>query len=312
MKLGKPFFYCCLAGCLALAAVPAWHIAKLVFTEDQYSHIAVTPFLIGYVLYTRRQALKPKTCQRRSALFSAWILLGVGLAIRAIGWKYQASLSGNDSLSIAALSLVVFLVSGFVFRFNGIPKGTRFPLSLLLLLVPIPDLPLGWAIAALQRGSADIVSVLYSLLNIPFLREGVVFRLPQGAIEIAEECSGIRSSIALLIVSLLAGELLLRTGWKKVALTASILPLVLIKNGIRIVTLSLLGFYVNPGFLTGRLHREGGFVFFLLALFLWIPWLDFLCKSEHRKETHPEQEPSGTVRGAVFHSALTPDLKDQR
>ena len=54
-------------------------------------------------------------------------------------------------------------------------------------------------------------------------------------------------------------------------------PLSLIKNGIRIATLTLLSIYVDPSFLTGNLHRQGGFVFFFLALLILLPvflWLE--------------------------------------
>jgi hypothetical protein len=57
-------------------------------------------------------------------------------------------------------------------------------------------------------------------------------------------------------------------------------PVALIKNGIRIVTLTLLSIYVDPSFLTGSLHHKGGFVFFLLALAILAPVLLLLEKSE--------------------------------
>jgi hypothetical protein len=46
----------------------------------------------------------------------------------------------------------------------------------------------------------------------------------------------------------------------------AIIPVTVIKNGIRIVSLTLLSIHVDPGYLTGQLHREGGIAFFLLAL----------------------------------------------
>ena len=51
-------------------------------------------------------------------------------------------------------------------------------------------------------------------------------------------------------------------------------------NGIRIVTLSTLAIYADPSFLTGKLHNEGGFVFFLLALAILAPVLWLLQRSE--------------------------------
>jgi len=107
-----------------------------------------------------------------------------------------------------------------------------------------------------------------------------LFALLGVTIEIAKQCSGIRSSLALVIASLLAGYLLLRSPWRKAALALATLPLLVVKNGIRIVSLSLLSIYVDPTFLTGRLHQEGGVVFFLLALVMMAPVLLFLQRSE--------------------------------
>ena len=89
---------------------------------------------------------------------------------------------------------------------------------------------------------------------------------PTVAIEIADECSGIRSSLALVMTVLLAGHMFLTSAWKKALLALAVIPLTIVKNGIRIVSLTLLAVHVNPSFLTGQLHHEGGIVFFVLAL----------------------------------------------
>ena len=107
-----------------------------------------------------------------------------------------------------------------------------------------------------------------------------MFSLPGITIEVAKECSGIRSSLVLLITSLLAGHLYLRSAWTKTLLSVAVLPLAIVKNGIRIVTLTLLSIYIDPSFLTGQLHRGGGIVFFLLALVILAPVLWWLQRSE--------------------------------
>jgi exosortase/archaeosortase family protein len=81
-------------------------------------------------------------------------------------------------------------------------------------------------------------------------------------------------------MSLLAGHLFLRSAWTKAGLIMATLPLLIVKNGIRIVTLSLLSIYADPGFLTGSLHSRGGILFFLLALLLLVPLLRVLQRSE--------------------------------
>ena len=62
-------------------------------------------------------------------------------------------------------------------------------------------------------------------------------------------------------------------------------PLGLVKNGIRITTLTLLAVYVDPSFLTGNLHHDGGFVFFLLALAMLAPVLLLLEKSDRTAQS---------------------------
>jgi len=74
--------------------------------------------------------------------------------------------------------------------------------------------------------------------------------------------------------------MLLKTGWKKALLITLIIPMVLLKNGIRIVTLSLLGTHVDTSFIAGKLHHEGGLVFFLIALAILAPILFYLHNSE--------------------------------
>jgi exosortase/archaeosortase family protein len=59
-------------------------------------------------------------------------------------------------------------------------------------------------------------------------------------------------------------------------LLAAVLPVAVLKNGIRIVSLTLLAMYVDPGFLTGQLHHEGGIAFFGLALLMLLPLLAVL------------------------------------
>jgi exosortase len=152
----------------------------------------------------------------------------------------------------------------------------------LLLLVPPPEFVIDGFVEWLRSGSAAVTNVLFALSGTPVLRHGYVFVLPGVAIDIAPECSGIRSALAMLIICLLAGYLYLRTGWARTVLLVATLPMLVVKNGIRIVTLTLLAVHVDPSFLTGRLHHQGGFVFFMIGLLILWPLLLGLQKAEAR------------------------------
>jgi exosortase/archaeosortase family protein len=74
--------------------------------------------------------------------------------------------------------------------------------------------------------------------------------------------------------------MLLDSWWRRVVLVLVALPVMLFKNAVRIVTLSLLSIHVNPGIIESRLHREGGIPFFVVALVLIYPVLKMLIRSE--------------------------------
>jgi exosortase/archaeosortase family protein len=103
-------------------------------------------------------------------------------------------------------------------------------------------------------------------------------------IEVAKECSGIRSSLSLIITALLAGHFFLRTGWSRALLVLAIVPITILKNGFRIAMLSILGVYVDERILGSDLHRKGGILFFIMALVLVWGVIALLRKSEGKPE----------------------------
>jgi exosortase/archaeosortase family protein len=77
------------------------------------------------------------------------------------------------------------------------------------------------------------------------MKEGFSLFLPGVEIEVARQCSSIRSSTSLLIVGLLAGHVFLQANSRKTLLALCIVPIMIFKNAVRIVTISLLGVYVD-------------------------------------------------------------------
>jgi len=245
------------------------------------SHIVLIPFISFFLLYFERQRIFLKAAPSRSLGVVVGLL---GLILFIAAKRGPIPHLDNWRLSIEVLSVVVIWFAAFLFTY-GISafRAGSFALLFLLLMVPLPDPILNWIIHGLQEGSTDIAQFIFRITGTPVLRHGFQLALPTVTIEVAEECSSIRSSMALFITCLLAAHLYLRSGWKKWVFVLLSIPLSLIKNGIRIATLTLLSIYVNPDFLTGRLHHQGGVVFFLLALALLVPvflWFERTDKSQ--------------------------------
>ena len=263
---------------LAVFSAPLTMLIRFSFQQEHYSHIILIPLISAFLLIRERQRIFPHLETRwREGLG----LLFAGALLYSFGQRHSAAASENDQLSLAMFAVIVLWLGAFVlcYGLRAFRLGL-FPLLFLFLMVPLPDFLLNRVIVWLQTGSAEVSYAVFELVGVPIFRTGFIFSLPGVTIEVAKECSGIRSSLALLITSLLAGHLFLRSAWTKILLLLAALPLLIIKNGIRIVTLSLLSVYVDPSFLTGRLHQQGGAVFFLIALVLLAPVLRFLAKVE--------------------------------
>jgi len=242
------------------------------------SHILLIPFVTLALVYQSRGSIFSSV---RPAVPAGVGLIMVGIGLAWAGSLHRVSGSRDDSLSLMALALVVLWLGGFLLCYGRDAfRAALFPLLFLAFMIPMPSALLDRATLLLKTGSREVVSGLFTLTGTPYHREGFIFTLPSVEIEIADACSGIRSSIALLLTTLLAGHMFLKSWWKKTLLVAVVLPLAVVKNGIRIVSLCLLAMHVDPSFLTGSLHHEGGFVFFLIALALIAPVFIILHNSE--------------------------------
>jgi exosortase/archaeosortase family protein len=108
-------------------------------------------------------------------------------------------------------------------------------------------------------------------------------QLPGLTIEVAPECSGIHSWLAFVLVAILSTRVFLRSSWKMLLLVALTVPIAIFKNAVRIVLISTLSVYVDRGIIDGPLHHEGGPVFALLDLAIFVPLLVFFRKLESRR-----------------------------
>ena len=234
-------------------------LVRLCLSRDEYSHIILIPFVSAFLIYRNRQKI----------FISQAFDVGVGLplVIIGIGLHILALVSGTQSPLFAVTAVLLFVLGSFAACYGRRAfLAAMFPLLFLVFMLPLPNATMDQVILFLQRGSAALSEVFYRIMGIPVLRQGFTFVLPGVTIEIAKECSGIHSSIALLITTVLAAHLFLRSNWRRGLLCLAVVPIAIVKNGIRIVTLSTLAAYVNPIFLTGPSHHQGGVIFFAMGV----------------------------------------------
>ncbi len=252
---------------LALVFEPLRDLINSARRGEYYSHIVLIPLVTGYLIYQERKGIFEAPAP---SLGLGGMLVTAGLGFYLMGFSVAVRLSENDVVALWTFSALVFWIGGFILLYGWKTfRKNFFPFLFLIFTVPIPDAVLQRIIYTLQVASTEVTEAIFYLSRVPYLREGFVFHLPGVSVEVAEVCSGIRSSLALFITSVLAGHFFLDKFWKKVVLAVIVFPVTIFKNGLRIITLSLLGAYVDPGFLgRGILHTSGGMIFFLPALVL--------------------------------------------
>lgn len=270
-----------LAGLFAVGVLLCVLFANHLYSLIQYasenslhSHVLLVPFISGYLIYLQRNAL-PKI--DRSSAACGTLMLVIGAAAFGFAQRMQPNLSPGDFLSWIAFSFVTFLISSAFFFLGRIwMSAVCFPIAFLYFLVPLPEAAVHSLETMLKLGSAEAASLFFGMSGIPVLRDGVVFQLPGITLEVAQECSGIRSSYVLFVTSVIASYLLLKSPWRRAVLLAVVIPLAILRNGFRILVLGLLCVQIGPHMIHSVIHQSGGPLFFglsLLPFFLLLWWL---------------------------------------
>jgi exosortase len=282
-----------LAVLLAFSVLFWWHPLLSTFglsiKNDEYTHLLlIIPVSLSFVYLSWNSARR---------LVSSGSVLGVTILFAAVVMVTVAelrsiSISPDLRLSVEMLALVTWWIGSFVLCFGA--KASRallFPLCFLFWMVPLPAIALAAVIKFLQDGSATTSMLLFQAAGIPVLQNGVQLSIPGLNIEIAKECSSIRSSLMLLVTTMVLAQVFLRSPIRKALVIAIAVPLSIAKNGLRIFTIAMLGTRVDPGYLNGRFHHQGGIVFFAIALVLvfFVLWILERGERDSRKVAVPAQ-----------------------
>jgi len=286
-KVLRPLSFALLCGfSVILWFRPLLDTFRLARGDERYTHILlILPVTVALIF---------QVWQEREFKSQRWTpaigLLVISLVIA--GCARWANLSGRYELglALAIVALVVWWVGSFVLCFGlATLRLFRFPLFFLLWMVPIPSIVLDRIVTVLQKGSTLSAQGLFSMFMVPVVREGTILHIPGLGLEVAPECSSIRSSLMLLVTTMVLAHVFLRTPWRKALVVLIALPLSVAKNGLRIFSIGMLTTRVDPSFLTGRLHRNGGIIFFLIALGVIFVALWWLRRSESAATTAPPQ-----------------------
>lgn len=274
------------AGALVLGfALPLYRWFDFVFGNDLYSYAILMPAACVFLVWQRWHTLAATIAANGRV---AGILLGaVGLALLG-AWCLAPSaapsseaLQDQVTLSTAAFVALV-LAAGLVLFGRSFFRAAAIPALVLICMIPLPVVAEHALESMLQHASAPTTEALFDLVGTPVRREGMLIHLSTIALKVAQECSGIHSTIVLFITSLFAGQLFLIRPWSRTLLILAVLPIAVLRNAVRIVVIGELCVHIGPEMIDSPIHHRGGPIFFALSLVPVFLLVFFLRRREIR------------------------------
>jgi exosortase C (VPDSG-CTERM-specific) len=259
-------FLCTIAALIAVFYAPLADMVKYAKADSLYSHVFLIPLISIYLAKIIRDGVSV-VYSDYPAGFALFVAAGAFLSTIGRGDAQGFEFAQVDLLTITMISFVTCIVGAFLVIFGyDAWRVMLFPLLFLYFMAPLPELVILEINRFFQYWSGLAADALLQISGTPVYREGMVLVLPGLALEVAEECSGIRASVVLFLTSLLAGQLFLKGFVPRFVLAASIVPIAILRNAMRIMALALVTMHIDPNALHGPLHTQGGVPFFVLSL----------------------------------------------
>ena len=267
----------------ALAFLYATVISKLVtdwWSDDNYSHGLIVPFVIAYILWVNYEDLR-HTARRPQ------LRLGIAVILFALVMLLVGTLGAE--LFTQRVSLVA-MIAGLIIYFFGlrILRELIVPFALLVLSIPIPQIIFNKITFPMQLLASRVAEWTIGLFNIASVRRGNVLQIiPLGevqpvALEVVEACSGIRSLMTLVTLGLILGYLTserrnkISEGWSRflanvdlwrtLILMMSAVPIALLTNSGRVTATAIATYYFGEGASKGFWHDSAGAIVFICGL----------------------------------------------
>jgi exosortase len=225
-------------------------------TNDNYSHGFLVVPLALYLAWERRAHLAAVPSKSSLVglivIFAGVVTLGAGVL--------------GAELFLTRFSLLVVL-AGCVLYLAGWKhlRALAFPLTFLLLMIPIPAIVFNEIAFPLQLLASKLGEWTLWAVGVPVLREGNTITLATVTLEVAEACSGIRSLVSLLTLSVVYSYFC-EKGWLvRCVLIAATAPIAILANGLRVAAIGIAAHLQGPQAAEGTVHTASGWLVFVLA-----------------------------------------------
>jgi len=249
---------------VSIAVLVAWLYASVIvrlvhqwWQDPNFSHGFFVPLFSLYLIWQKWPRLR--ALPRRPSWWGV-LIIAFGLGVLIVGSLGAELFLSRFSLLLLLAGLIVLFLGWNYFR------EVLFPWAFLIFMIPIPAIIFNQITFPLQILASKIASALLPIFHVPVWREGNIIHLAPIDLEVAEACSGIRSLVSLLTLSVIYGYLTEKRVWVRIALAVASLPIVVAANSLRIVGTGLAVQYWDVDKAEGFFHLFSGWLIFVAAL----------------------------------------------
>lgn len=228
--------------------------------DQNYSHGFLVPIVSAYAFVSMRQRLKAELPAPQPA--PGLILMVIAALLLFAGQLSAELFLTRISLVISIFALIVYFAGWRWCRMS------LFPVGLLLLAIPLPEIIFNRIAFPLQLIASDLATRMIRWFGVPALREGNVIELARMKLQVIEACSGIRSLIALTTLSAIFVYFIESGPWRRIALFLLVVPVAVLSNALRVAGTGILAHYRGTAAAEGFLHGFAGWSVFLVEVVL--------------------------------------------
>jgi exosortase A len=221
-----------------------------------FSHGFLVPLISLYLVYEKRKqlsAMEPK------GQWSGLAVILIGVLLLFLGNLATEYFTMRFSLLVTIGGIVLFLLGKQFYR------AVLFPILFLIFMIPIPSIFMDRITFPMQLFASSVAARSLDLIGIPVLREGNILHLANTSLEVAEACSGIRSLMALLALSIIFAYFTQKETWKRIVLVLSTFPIAILANAARVSGTGILAHYYGDSVAQGFFHGFSGWILFVVA-----------------------------------------------
>jgi len=256
-------FVAALAASFFVAYLPTYlRLADGAWRTEQEGHGPLIMLAAAWLAWQQRKKLR--SVDMRPAFAAGWIILILSLLVMAV--------TRSQDIPMIEVATQIPVILGCLLLVGGWPLARLFAFPLAFLIFSIP--PPGWLLDAftvpLKVWISDVVSNFLYNLGYPVAQNGAMIMIGSYELMVKDACSGINSIFALSAIGVFyVHEFVPDSPIRRLILILSIVPITVLANVFRVVTLVLGAYYLGVDTIEGLFHDLTGISLFIFALALF-------------------------------------------